>query len=348
MPPLKFYSDDQIDLEFGPLILADEIIIDAEAFDAVLQSKSSKLARLRNSVRELYESGYLTTAKYRDVVLSNKNAILDLTTSDLRNPLLWLPAVRDAVVDWEATRPLFRRAFPRRYDNALHYPYGVYCAMLENGIQPNEEAYQKLRKILFSGKILDDSEIDLVKVMASPYLNYVNSNLVLMNDLEAPPIDWSTLKSFYREKMRAPIESRTSRLQAKVRELFVAAPSWEPSNVYELLSILNHRHVVEVREYLTECVDNGRAYDAGYVTNLLGEVRVRHNASRKLQLSLAVASASLSSVSAMFAAPLSLSPAAGVVRAVGERWIGKEHRWLYCLLDAKSASIPRGVEANNP
>jgi hypothetical protein len=60
-PPLKLYSDGSLDLEFGPLLLADSVIMDQTSYDRLTNSNVVALRRAADSLRTLKDEGYLQT-----------------------------------------------------------------------------------------------------------------------------------------------------------------------------------------------------------------------------------------------------------------------------------------------
>ncbi len=278
-PPLKIYSNGEIDLEFGPLLVVDYIVMDEDAYYRLQNDKRSPvLDRLRTTLRTLYGEGFLRLSNYGAVLSRDRQWIIDTSSEHASTPERWIDALRLAVSGWERARESFRHVIePSLYDMAMHIPYGIFACLCDTGRTIDETSYQAVRRLIFSdSKRLRTANRGLLESCLKPYLNHVFSCMAIRNELDLPLVDWENLRPFYvpLHQRLGPNKPQPEQRQDKVRELFECAlPDYEPVSVTELLRLLNDRRVKALREYIRTAVIQKHPLNAAEIQEAMLDLR---------------------------------------------------------------------------
>lgn len=351
-PPLKTYSDGALDLEFGPLLVVDYIVMDAAAFDRIQSEvRAPAMRRLRETLHCLHNEGFLQLIDYAPILNRHRQWILDSSTEQAADPIRWSDALRAAVAGWEGARERFRRVLePSQYDMAMHIPFGIFAYLSDAGITLTEENYQSVRRLIFSDRRrVPPAEREVLAMCLKPYLNHVFSCMAVRNEVELPLADWENLRPLYVPLHRqiGPTKPRADQLQDKVRELFeCVVPLFEPASAAELLKLLKDKRIAVLREFVRAAVKEGHQFSSTDLQSLMLEVYRVDVKKGHVGLGLNMTGLALG----VGATVAGLGPAAGVAAAaavsgiqeVAQRtashYLQDDRAWLYLLMDSKNRS----------
>lgn len=348
-PPLKIYNDGTIDLEFGPLLVVDYVIMDSAAYERIQsEARNRELERLRASLRELHNAGFLQLVDYAPILEKHRRWILESSSEQAQNPLRWSIALRAAVSGWEGAREQFRQVVdPSKYDMAMHIPFGIFAYLSDSRTALTEENYLRVRRLIFSDRQrVTRGEREILTMCLRPYLNHVFSCMAVRNELELPLADWENLRPLYvpLHRQLGPMKPRAEQIQDKVRELFECAiPMFEPESVGELLRLLKDKRIEVLREFVRVSVKEGHEFSHEDVQKVLREVhRVNIKKGRLgsgLNLTGFAIGAGLTvagvGVGPSIIAAAAVSSMQEVAQNTASDYLQHELAWLYLLMENK-------------
>jgi hypothetical protein len=348
-PPLKIYSNGTIDLEFGPLLVVDYLVMDSSAFARIQrETRSPALLRLRESLRELHNEGFLRLIDYEPVLERHKQWILESSSEHASNPLRWTEGLRAAVAGWESARDRFRQVVdPSHYDMAMHIPFGIFAYLTDAGIELSEENYQQIRRMIFANRErVPRADREIMTLCLRPYLNHVFSCMAIRNEVELPLADWENLRPLYvpLHRQLGPTKPRADQVQDKVRELFECAiPMYEPASVTELMKLLKDKRIEVLREFVRVAVKEGHQFSHADVQRILREVHTvnmkKGQFGSRLNLTGFVAGVGLTALGLGPVPGMLAAAATSGIQEVAQRtasdFLEHELAWLYLLMESK-------------
>lgn len=348
MPPLKIYSNGIIDLEFGPLLVVDYLVMDSAAFDRMQMDKTPVMMRVRESLRELRNEGFLRLVDYTSILNRNREWILESSREQASDPLRWSKALQLAVTGWEGARDQFRQVVDAsHYDMAMHIPFGIYAYLSDSGTDITEDNYQRARRLIFSERErVPRPDREVLSMCLRPYLDHVFSCMAVRNELQLPLADWENLRPLYLRLYRqfGPTKPPADQIQDKVRELFACAiPTYEPESVKQLLKLLKDKRIEVLRAFVRVAVKEGHQFSHNDVERVLREIHAvnvrKGRIGSGLNITGFVVGASLT-VTGIGAVPgIIAAAAASGIQEVAQRtasdYLDRDLSWLYLLMENK-------------
>ena len=353
-PPLKVYPDHGLDLEFGPLLLAEEVVLDSRAYDRITCDTAEYLKTAANTLRVLKDKGILRLTNDCELLGKQKERLQNTAEYTLHQPLEWLAEVRESILNWEAMRENLRPYLGARYDITVHIPLGPLKALHQDGKGLTEENYQELRKFLFKRKKkYTKLELDLIKEVARPYLDHVHANFALYEEGQEPIIDWEDIGCFYRKKLKVNtgvskgFKNIAQEQLPKVRDLFRTASHWEPANVSEFVKIHSTRKIAKLRKEIFRWAEGRTQFDSKFFQDLTVSLDKRHRRNARMGTVINVVGTGLSAATAVLdpaigaattaavAVSLTLGGAQQLATTLSDNFFSRDLGWILCLLDAK-------------
>lgn len=348
-PPLKIYSDGALDLEFGPLLVVDYIVMDAAAYERILsQVRSPVMRRLKETLRALHNEGFLRLIDYAPILDHHRKWILDSSSEQAADPIRWVEGLRAAVAGWETAREPFRHILDSpQYDMAMHIPFGIFAYLSDSEKELTEENYQSVRRLIFSERQrVSRAEREILSMCLKPYLNHVFSCMAIRNEMELPLADWENLRPLYvpLHRQLGPKKPRADQAQDKVRELFECAiPMFEPTSVVELLKLLKDKRIEVLREFIRVAVKEGHQFSSKDLQRLLREIYLVDIKKGRLGSGLNLTGLAVGvTLTAVGLGPVAGVAAAAAVSGIQEaaqrtasHYLQHDRAWLYLLMDNK-------------
>jgi len=348
-PPVKFYRDGHLDIEFGPLLLVDSLIMDRVAYDTLLSVKPCGLERAISSLKMLADEGYLTFETYGARLAPMKEQVIKATETRTKIAPDFVTDVRSAVLMWEGVSQHFSKVVGKPTDLKATLPIGILHCVLASGTRLNQRNSTHVRRALFKEKPTKD-ERQLVVEIARPYFEHVNTAIGLAKTLKVPVFDWADMGPIYKALLSVNLDQEPTIQQfiPKVRQLFEAAiPQFEPSSAKEFLAVVRDSRVADFRRAISDMVEQGVDPGPQIVADLAAAINDGRKSFGRAQLG---ATAAVTAISA-FAGGMEANMAATM--ALGHLTLGAAHEaflrffdkrlneraeWLFCLMDAKKVS----------
>ena len=353
MPPVDMrVPQPTFALDLTALLLADKVVLDSGTMEA-LQGKPHRLYKeVAEAVRALYEAGFVELVDFARVLDEHKGFLGAMTASDLTDPARWEDCLTEAFERWVLFLDNVDDPHLRNIRNGLVHgsdlrqmlmlsrqvivairPSRHFVPAVPDGDWPRAKSHRgrpptpnRAREQL--------TETPLGQTVLREYLEYVNANLILANELDAGFCDWVDFAPFYRRKFQgvghadAPVEERAGQL----RKLFaVSFPQLELGSVDKLIRALSDPRIVELRALVERAVRGEVTFDEAFARDTLLEVL--HAEQKRFQLVHLVSYLTL---------PLSLFGLGGtaltqalqevVGQSISAR-LQKPHSWFYLLSD---------------
>jgi hypothetical protein len=174
----------------------------------------------------------------------------------------------------------------------------------------------------------------LLQETLESYLRYVNSNLILSNEIEAGLHDWEDFSPFYQQKFLAvgrdePAAEKLA--QASSRLFEIAFPEFAIRSPDQLMKLLTDKRVTELRALIDEASKGNISFDEEFARSVFREVlRIERKVGKERR------------VLGYLTFPVGFIPLVGnfaqllLQEAVGtvlERRLTKPYRWFYMLSD---------------
>lgn len=346
LPATKTYPDGTIDLEFGPLLLVDYMVMDSNAFDSIVNVRRLGLERLRETLIALQGEGFIRFADYNSIFAASKQDIIEASAARASQVADWIQALRDSVLAWERARVTFEHLSPNVSGNLIvQVPHGIAAHLQQTCGGVSQAGYDSVRDLIFkSKKRYSASERDVLAACIRPYLHHALSYIVIRGELELPLMDWADLRPLYVPLSRGleVTSTRSQRAQDKVRELFSAlVPDFEPKNRKQLIQMLKDSRIRVLRDFIRTAAAERRTFQASDLQPVLRELARLPVSQGRIGTGLNLVSLGVG-IGATVAGldPISsIALAAGIaggqeaVQRSADHFIEKDHSWLYLLME---------------
>jgi len=346
---LKAYIQGHLDVEFGPLLLSDNLIMDSTEFDHLTRSPPPGLVHASQSLLELASHGYIELRDYGSLLNSRAAAIKNATEVKLGATEHFLKEIRHSVNTWDAIAPNFSIPIGRADDPIANLPVGIIHALSADGKAINNANAIEIRKVLFSKKRFSTHERELLAEIARPYFDHAHSCLALTNALNSPIFDWADLRPVYDAILFANIHDAKPLEQQipKARELFsVSLPNWEPSNVQEFLAALKNSHVRDFRQFIQDASEQQTGFDSALLNQLLGDLAKSKHIAGKVSTTGNVIATLFGVATSFFDGGITASVLTSGGTLAGqevankgiEKYLYRDSGWFLCLAQAKQGT----------
>lgn len=326
MPPVNMHHDlHQFSPEYSTLLLFDRIVLDLTTFDLLQFQPHPAYALVADTMKALQSEGFLELVAYSDILEQNEDLLNVMLENDLNSLNQWIGVLHDSLLIWDR---FVRSALTEHpdidmdpdIDNLrvfIHDSVGM-AGYLLKGFQDRHE--EDLRRSL--------------REVVTAYLKYVNSTLILSNEIGAGFHDWGDFLPFYRRKFLSlgHEELPGERHIEASRTLFeVSFPNLAVKNPTQLLKILQHKRVNELRALVQEAVDGKVTFDVEFARSVFTEaIQGERTLAKQRRLV------------GFITAPIGFIPMIGNLAQIGiqevaatvlERKLAKRFRWFYMLSD---------------
>jgi hypothetical protein len=351
LPPVKVYGD-RIDLEFGPLLQAVQLVMDRQSYDVIVRARLPGLDHLAHTLRTLHEeTDLLELQSYLPALDQNlRRKIVGTTQERLSNFEAYRSPLRCTVAIWDALSPGFARALGQSSRSEFVQPIGVLHGARLSGDRLTYARISEVRRIIFKKRDLTADEEAIAKEVLRPYLDHVHTNWMLSSRraLGCPMHDWEDLGPIYEAVFAHSLEDEcfARRRSRKLRELFVALPEYEPTNVAQFLKIMAHSRVGDLRGFITESTVTDRQFGPNLLKEATDEVAASGKRSKKVQHAVSAASMFGGALlhhafSQEWGTSLAVGAAIGAATEIAleqtRRYTHDDIGWFLCLSSVKEA-----------
>ena len=312
--------------DYASLVLADELLMDAQSFENLKRSKGPFTA-LANTYEILEKEGYVRFLDYESLLAKYDSLLEQMVASDLGEAEIWIEPMTQSVSDWQD----FAFEYSQRTESL---PAGtsefMSYAMHHVGTPKNFiVGFKDLVDFGAGAKLLPG-----FRRVIEPYLRQVNSNLLLSVITESIVHDWSDFAPLYRRKMHTMTEDyvAASKQPEHLRRLFeISFPEFAIADDKGLVKTLGDPRVKELRKLVRDATIGNEVFDEEFGRRTMVEVFRNW---RKTERTRKIASyASL---------PFGLIPWVGTALQKGvdeaanhllARSLKKKHGWFYLLTE---------------
>lgn len=325
-----------LDLDFMTLLLFERIVLDKHAFDYVTSSALPAHKRLRETLNILSYEGILELCDYARIARQYERELQEMRTSEMRDPLAWVDESRGAIADWKVTTTKLAHLVDLGSHPKVRIPFGIWLYLQRCGLPLSEKEVNRVEKTVFRAvkSRRTAQEMEMLKDVATPYLDSVHLNLILTRETESAVYDWDVLGGFYRTKFlrSASPHGAVVREEQKIRELFSAGiPDYQPRSAKEYVTLCKDKRIKHLRTLIQRSVDEDRVLDHRFYEVAMEQLI---ESRRKVEV--------IRKRTAILTAPLLLIHGIGHfvreavmegVERIADRKLGKEHQWLLLLVD---------------
>lgn len=358
MPPLILKDKiPTLQLDYAALFIFDRLIIDESSYNHAIDPalddykkyySQNLLEKLETStaansqiLQSLYNSGRLIISNFDSIYLKNREKIDKIISTDLKsnNITQWIKPFELSINQW---RHLLNCLHGQnddflQDDNYLFSRRDLLHVLKSpvNNLQMKTDLFKHWKRKL------SPSVRENIRKALYDYLAYVNFNLILSAEFQAPFIDWADFQPFYIQKFKdLQNKDNGSQLIDHSRKLFeLVFPYFIPKSNKDLLKVLEDKRIEKLRIFIQDAVNNKIEFDSKYVINILKEV-----------LKFEKQAAIRRSISGWITLPLGFIPIIGTgVQKIAEETINKtwankplnEYSWFYLInnLDASTDII---------
>ena len=320
--------------EYSLLVLCDKLILDELSFERLNEPSSPVFTTIAETIKILHGEGFVELTDYSATLRNNSDLLRRMTDSDITNGR-WQNALAESSLIWhdyvDKVNPNLRLKnlpsieMPRApRGNIMHYAPHGYTG--DKRALERQTMYNYANAEYFTRP-------DITELIAA-YLIYINANLILANEMGTALHDWEDLLPFYRQKFLGVGKSAPpgSAQAEAARQLFdIALPELAIDSPQQLLRILKHRHIEELRALIDAASKGEVEFDVDFARNAFREVFGIERKAAKGRRIIGYVTMPIGFVPLVgnFAQAL-LQEAAGTLL---ERRLRKPYRWLYMLSD---------------
>jgi hypothetical protein len=346
LPPLNMRSAvGRFEPEYSLLILCDKIILDELSFERLKENRQPIFAAMAQTIKALHDEGYVELADYSSALRGNVDLLRKMTDIDIRSIGQWRQPLQISEEIW---RRYVRRTLPyrgsarvyRRLTGSAPEPGHLPVTHAVADFSLEEDRYQRYlsihRRPTYSihRRPTDDFIVPIEDRRLKAYLTFINSNLILSNEMDSALHDWEDFLPFYQQKfLGVGRRNPPAAAQAEAsRQLFdVVLPELAIDSPQQLIRILKHRRIGELRALIDAAGRGEVEFDADFARNAFREVFGIEKRVAKGRRIIGYVTLPIGFI------PLVGSFAQTIVQeAAGtllEQRLRKPYRWLYMLSD---------------
>jgi hypothetical protein len=270
-----------MDLDYSSIIVAEQFIIDAAAYEFVEDRALKHLGPMLKSLRVLESEGLLEVKDYASLIAAHKAAIIKKTEELTANIDPWIAIARR---QWRLLRPeleefqtLYGTSSRRSLDLA-HFGVINYLQLRDGRV--NQKECERLHGLFErSGRQLKKNERDEFREILKPLVGQMVVNDLLRRKLSAPLIDWDDAQEFYNQlflgqwtELESP-NCPSLQIADYSRQLFkIVIPELKPNSIEEVVAFLRKKRAVQsLRAELWQLLREGGTMSPNWMARLLTE-----------------------------------------------------------------------------
>jgi hypothetical protein len=263
MPPVGLHQSVRMFRpEYSVLVLADKLVLDEATFDLLQERRglyTDPYRLVAETIIVLHEEGFIELQNYSHVLDKNAELLHNMIEIDFQSSKQWEQAFESSLTIW-------RRFAEKIRDESLGAPT----------VSSAEEIFEFLTGLVRRPPSRGFRGERPGKEVLRQYLRYVNANIVLANELSDGAFhDWADFLPFYRRKFLSVgrEDAPSAALQEASQELFeVVVPEFLIQSPKQLIEILRHRRVGELRQLIEEAAQGNVTFDGEFARSVLREV----------------------------------------------------------------------------
>lgn len=340
--PIHIYTDKGIDLDFGPLLLFDEALVDTAGFEYIASSNRPELAPLLLSLRELEAAGYVKFVDFGSKLDDVRDHITDHVARLTADPLPLREPVLRGIGGYRSTVSAQMSSGVQHDASVLDIGFGMHMRLLRGCGTLDAEEQARLDRLMVSRKQRwTQRDLADVRSLVSPTVTYLYQNLVLGELLGAPFLDVRYTQEMYQLVRDRTLLAFSSKASAQTQEIATAQqlfecaiPELRPTSAKDILTLLRSSAVRDFRDYVFEAAKNGNCMSREeYVTLLRASLAAEQRASR-VGARIAWIERAVSLVPVPGISLIAAGVAAIATRVHRSRREPRQN-WLYALLDGQ-------------
>lgn len=351
MPPIDMQSIGKTFMpDYAALLLCDKIIIDKYSFDIMVNEPPPAYSEFSRAVLMLQDEGFIELADYNDILKKKKSLFDKMLEQDLHNIEQWFSPFQESIGIWQefATNLYLEQIVDRIQDGEAFIHAGSFhtdiraaenLSSLLHDFMPSSIHginYQSSVPRASNTVKAKDKQKQLRKTFKDgirSYLSFVNSNIIISNELGVGFYDWSDFVPFYKRKFLSVGEEidLPNKVEALKRLFSVSFPEFSIEDPKVLLRILGDRRIKELRQLVDESLEGKVIFDENFAKRTLFEVIEVERKTTKYR-----------NITSYLTMPLGLIPVVGdVVQKAAEELTGavignkisQKYQWFYMLND---------------
>lgn len=330
VPPLLPFAD-RVDLDYTPLLLFDQALLDVNTVSNVESLDDSSFRPLRDTLRALLDAQLIVPIDMESQLCECAADLQALDNEELAGAT-WTHLAKDAAAQWSRLGAQLHIALKGQLTAADMLPVGVVEWLVDTGQPLTPEATAAALRLLARYKPttrhLLASEVQ--RYVTRSYLRHLHAVLFLAERLQSAWYDWSNMKTFYDAKYRrvlrtlAPEQRRLSSAYAILEQAFVA---FRPTKASDIVRILRDPRLLSLRQRVKEAADAGETLDPAFAERALAALsRAKTKIQQRLWLSGWIAT--LVGWQSPVGSVLSKISEEALSRLLPRQQL-KVHRWLY-------------------
>ncbi len=282
MPPVSMTTFNGVFVpDYEILLLADRLILDQQSIEELSKHKTGLYSEVASTLKILHSEGFIKTIDFESVLHAKKDLLSQMVENDLKDIEKWVPILNDSKSIWEK---FYKLIADEKKGSAVSSPELVLSTIeMHEFVQVNDHIYYgstdvrgKLKRFSLFFKVLFGNNFKSERVEESirGYLNYVNSNIIISNELNCGFYDWSDIEPFYNQKFASirGQEEVKDRVQS-VKELFkVSFPQFGHWDSKSLIRALQDKRIVELKNLVDDAAKGKVEFDCEFADRTILEV----------------------------------------------------------------------------
>jgi len=309
MPPVRESAPNKVFTpDYAALLLCDKVVLDTTTFDLLKQKKKGPYTQVSETIITLWKEGFIELIDFADILQRKSKVIEKMTNLDLESPDIWHSDLLESLIIWnrllskklhwmsESThRDLIEKAHEALSINDMKLLLTIEAVYLHElfHLVPAKQVWSPLQskddqllQALLSSSMANDSAKILLKEVIEIYISYINSNIIISNELGVGIYDWVDFLPFYRRKFLSVghEDLEADRQINATRALFhLSFPEFIPKDPSTLVKILSDKRIADLRALIQESVDKQVTFDTEFARAILWEVLKTEGKSARYQ-----------------------------------------------------------------
>jgi len=286
MPPVSFRIVKETFMpDYDLLLLCDKLVMDELSFHNLIDHPVHAYKQVAETMNALNTEGYIELADYSKLLNSNSELLNRMVDQDIYSIDQWINPLKESLSIWrhflnnsmkifhEDESGLLQYLF---HDEPLHYQRGYAQDTTDAKWYSSSDISMLVDEALkFSAKRKHKENREALRDVLRAYLGYINTNLILSNELQVGFHDWIDLMPFYGAKFMS-VGKANDPLQEKRKEvenLFtIPFPELAIRDTHSLLKALDDKRIVDLRQLINDSVEGKVHFDQQFTKEVLSEV----------------------------------------------------------------------------
>ncbi|WP_415404119.1 hypothetical protein [Tateyamaria sp. SN3-11] len=305
MPPAVFSTKHRDFVpDFSAILLSSELIVDADTLDRLNRTESAQFSRYAAILHDLKQEGIVQAVDYSSIISERADLLEQIMTKDLKRAWEYEDAFSESLTEWIAHLNLFEdeiqqigvsklRDDPKNLDEAMMFlSMNMHIVMSDKAFiastkrlksaEPGILRFDLVREAADRGALLA-TLVERIK----PYIEYMNTNLLLCEALDAAVFDWSDIVPFYERKVvLSSGEYEGSAHSEGIKRLFkFAFPDVREWPMENILEMARDKRISSLRETINRAIIEEDEIDESFVIRKLGEIiKLQEREARKSKM----------------------------------------------------------------